>query len=114
VGPLVAFPRTLNHESIREVAAFAFWPSTAHDEDMGEACERCGRLGEPCSIHDPTISGKWKTLILCDQCRAAIRQRDARACKWFRRYCAPRNPAPSLFKQPVTRETKTPQHSKTR
>src|SRR5258708_1144691 len=66
-------------------------PSWAHDEESGESCERCGRPGKPCSIHDPTISGKWITLTLCDQCHGAIRQMEVRACKWFRRYCAPRN-----------------------
>jgi len=64
---------------------------------MGESCERCGRPGKPCSIHDPTISGKWKTLTLCDQCHGAIRQMDVRACEWFRRYCAPRNPATPIL-----------------
>jgi hypothetical protein len=76
----------------------AFRLSTAHDVEMGESCERCGRPGKPCSIHDPTKSGKWKTLTLCDQCHAAIRQMEVRACKWFRRYCAPRNPATPIFK----------------
>src|SRR5215469_7943849 len=73
-------------------APFASWPATAHDEQMGDWCARCGRPAKPCSIHDPTISGKWKTLTLCDQCYGAIRQMDVRACKWFRRYCARRNP----------------------
>jgi hypothetical protein len=82
------------------------WPSGRPRRmmrEMGESCERCGRHGEPCSIRDPTIAGKWKTLNLCDQCQRAIRKMDARAGKWFRRYCAPRNPATSIFKQPVTR-----------
>lgn len=78
--------------------AFRSRPLTAHDEEMGESCERCGRPGKPCSIHDPTTSGKWKTLTLCDQCHGAIRQMDVRACKWFSRYCAPRNPATFIFK----------------
>jgi len=82
----------------QKVGLFAFRPSTAHDEEMGESCERCGRPGMPCSIHDPTISGKWKTLTLCDQCHGAIRQMEVRACKWLRRYCAPRDPATPIFK----------------
>ena len=77
---------------------FAFPSSSAHDEDMGEWCERCGRPGEPCSIHDSIISGKWKTLTLCDQCHRAIRQMDVRACKWFRRYCDPRNRVAAILK----------------
>jgi hypothetical protein len=72
--------------------------TTAHDEVMGESCERCGRPGKRCSIHDPLVSGKWKTLTLCDQCYGAIRQTDVRACKWLRRYCAPRNPATPISK----------------
>jgi len=67
-------------------------------EEMGDSCERCGRPGKPCSIHDPTTSGKWKTLTLCDQCYGAIRQMDVRACKWFRRYCTRRNPLTPIFK----------------
>ena len=83
-------------------------PSTAHDEEMGESCERCGRPGKPCSIHDPTISGKWKTLTLCDQCHAAIRLMDVRACKWFRRYCAPRNPATHFQDQSLGSRNRPP------
>jgi len=62
----------------------------AHDEGMGQACERCGKPGKSCSITDAAIRGKWKIVTLCDQCHAAIRQLDARAWKWFRRYCANR------------------------
>src|SRR5271156_611919 len=82
----------------QKVGPFAFRPSTAHHEEMGESCERCGRPGKPCSIQDPTKSGKWKILTLCDQCNGAIRQMDLRACKWFRRYCAPRYRATPIFK----------------
>jgi hypothetical protein len=71
-----------------EVRPFAFRPFTAHDEEMGESCARCGRPGKPCSIHDPTISRKWIALTLCEQCHGAIRQMEVRTCKWFRRYCA--------------------------
>src|SRR5208282_294810 len=54
-----------------KVAPFAFRPSTAHDEEMGESCERCGKPGKPCSIQDPTISGKWnpnslRSMSRCD------------------------------------------------
>jgi hypothetical protein len=89
----------------QKVAPFAFRQSTAHDEEMGESCERCGRPGKPCSVQDPTISGMWKILTLCDQCHGAIRQMDVRACKWFRRYCAPRNRATPIFKT-ITRVPK--------
>jgi hypothetical protein len=77
------------------MVAFRFWPSTAHDEVMGHSCERCGRPGNLCSIEDPTAFVMLKSLNLCVQCYAAIRQMDVRACKWFRRYC-------TFFRHPRT------------
>ena len=90
VGVCVSLGNSERGTPDKRIAPFAFQPSVAHDVAMGQSCERCGRPGKPCSIRDPRISGKWKTLILCDQCQAAIRQTDARACRWLRRYCAPR------------------------
>lgn len=86
-----------------ERVRFAFGPSTAHDEVMGHSCERCGRRGNPCSIDDPTAFGMLKSLNLCVQCHAAIRQMDVRACKWFRRYCTFFETRELSFSRPINR-----------
>jgi hypothetical protein len=51
------------------------------------ACERCGNVGKHRWIDDflqfrITEIG----VFLCDKCYAALRQADARAWEWFRKY----------------------------
>ena len=51
------------------------------------ACERCGNAGELRLIDDLIRFRMTEIGVnLCNECYAALRQADARAWEWFRKY----------------------------
>jgi hypothetical protein len=111
-----AFTRATHSASMAPATA---WPDAADLAQNQLMLDIGGGSGAHCigALH------RWpnlKALVfdiapVCDVAgEFAVRYAHSGACKWFRRHCAPRNPAPSLFKQPNTRESKIRQPAKTR